>query len=48
VAVDAAHAWNLVAHALGLQNVPDAQVVEPCLVAMAWAVERQVWRERQP
>ena len=35
VAVDPPHAWHLVAHALGLKDVPDAEVVKPGLVAVA-------------
>jgi hypothetical protein len=48
VAVDAAHAGHLVPHALGLQDVPDAYLVEPCLVAVPQAVCCQPGPQRQP
>jgi hypothetical protein len=42
VAVDASHAWNLVAHMLGLQDVADTYVIEPRLVTMTETVQRQI------
>jgi hypothetical protein len=44
VAVDAAHAGYLVAHTFGLQDVSDAQLVQPSLVAVAQAVRCQAGR----
>jgi hypothetical protein len=35
MAVDPAHAGYLVAHPLGLENVPDPEVVKPSLVTVA-------------
>jgi hypothetical protein len=48
VAVDAAHAGHLVSHALGLQDVPDADLVQPCLVTVPQAVRCQPGPQRQP
>jgi len=47
VSVDTAHAEHLVAHPLGLQDIPDAQV-KPGLVTMAKAVRREPLAQRQP
>ena len=46
--VDAAHAGHLVPHALGLQHVPDTEVVEPGLVTMAKALRGETSAQRQP
>jgi hypothetical protein len=35
VTVDAPHAGHLVPHPLGLEDVPNAEVVRPCLVTMS-------------
>ena len=48
VAVDAAHAGHLVAHAVRLQDVPNTQIVQPCLMTVSQAVRCQADTKRQP
>jgi len=48
VTVDAAHSGYLMAHALRLQDVTNAQVVQPGLVAVAQAVRCQTGTKRKP
>lgn len=48
MAVDAAHARHVVPHPLGLQNVTDAHVIEPGLMAVPQSVQGQSDAYRQP
>jgi len=48
VAVDATHSRYFVAHAFGLEDVPDAKVIKPCLVTVAQPARSQAGAQRQP
>ena len=48
VPIDAVHAWHLVAHPFGLQDLRNAVFVHPCLKAVPQAMRRHASLDRQP